>query len=264
MFGKTGREMLTHSTLGRNGRLGNQMFQYAATKGIAINGGHDYQIPSGGHSLFEAFELPGVEDHITPMQGLQTFNERFYHFDKDFFDEKVDNRDLMGYFQTEKYFKHIEDVIRKDFSFKINIRNSVSKMLQPLRNKKVFSIHFRRTDYLMYADSHPVPPYEYYLESINKFDSYDMGIVFSDDIEWCMKLDILNDERFIFSYNNNYEDLYLMSQCDGHILANSSFSWWGAWLNSNPYKQITVPEIWFGSKLSHDIKDLIPSDWNII
>ena len=76
--------MLTHNTLGKNGRLGNQMFQYAATKGIALNGEHDYQIPSAGHSLFECFELPGIEDHISPMQGLQTFNERFFHFDQDF------------------------------------------------------------------------------------------------------------------------------------------------------------------------------------
>ena len=84
-FGKTGREMLTHNTLGKNGRLGNQMFQYASTKGVALNGGHDYQIPLHGHSLFQAFELPGIESHTNPVQGLQTFNERFYHFDKDFF-----------------------------------------------------------------------------------------------------------------------------------------------------------------------------------
>jgi hypothetical protein len=256
--------MLTHNTLGRNGRLGNQMFQYASTKGIAVNGGHDYQIPSSGHSLFEAFELHGIEDHINPIQGLQTFNERFFHFDQDFFSEQVDDRDLFGYFQTEKYFKHIEQSIRKDFKFKDSIVENVSPIMQSLIGMKVFSIHFRRTDYLQYADAHPVPSYEYYAEAIEKFDSYDLGFVFSDDIEWCMNLDLLNTGKFIFSNNSNYEDMYLMSQCDGHILANSSFSWWGAWLNNNPNKRVTVPQIWFGPKLSNDTKDLIPLDWNVI
>lgn len=256
--------MLTHNTLGRNGRLGNQMFQYASTKGIAINGGHDYQIPSDGHFLFEAFELPGIENHLNPVQGLQTFNERFFHFDEDFFNEKIDDRDLMGYFQTEKYFKHIEENIRKDFTFKKNITDHVYPIIKSLEGMKIFSVHFRRTDYLLYQDSHPIPPYEYYAESIEKFDSYDIGFVFSDDIEWCMNLDLLNNGRFIFSHNNTFEDLYLMSQCNGHILANSSFSWWGAWLNDKKDKQVCIPKTWFGSNLNNDTKDLIPEDWNLI
>ena len=136
--------------------------------------------------------------------------------------------------------------------------------MQGLSGMKVFSIHFRRTDYLQYSDAHPVPSYEYYAEAIEKFDSYDLGFVFSDDIEWCMNLDLLNTGKFIFSNNSNYEDMYLMSQCKGHILANSSFSWWGAWLNDDPNKEITVPKVWFGPKLSNDTKDLIPSDWNVI
>ena len=222
IFGKTGKEMLTHNTLGRNGRLGNQMFQYASTKGIAINGGHDYQIPSDGHFLFEAFELPGIENHLNPVQGLQTFNERFFHFDEDFFNEKIDDRDLMGYFQTEKYFKHIEENIRKDFTFKKNITDHVYPIIKSLEGMKIFSVHFRRTDYLLYQDSHPIPPYEYYAESIEKFDSYDIGFVFSDDIEWC-KQNFGHKENVFFS-NNSKEivDLAAITLCDHNIISNSN------------------------------------------
>jgi hypothetical protein len=137
------------------------MFQYASTKGIVLNGGHDYQIPSSGHSLLEAFQLPNIEEHTNPIQGLQTFNERFFHFDQDFFSEQVDDRDLFGYFQTEKYFKHIEQSIRRDFKFKDSRVDNVSPTMRGLSEMKVFSIHFRRTDYLQYSDAHPILSYEY-------------------------------------------------------------------------------------------------------
>ena len=256
--------MLTHNTLGKNGRLGNQMFQYAATKGIALNGGHDYQIPSGGHSLFECFELPGIENHINPMQGLQTFNERFFYFDEDFFNEQVDDRDLFGYFQTEKYFKHIEKDIRKDFNFKPEIIEAANKYSDIFNNDKVFSIHFRRTDYLNFPNAHPTPSENYYKSAIDIFSDYDFGLVFSDDIEWCKSLPFLQSNRFIFSDNHHFIDLYLMTQCRSNIIANSSFSWWGAWLNPNEDKTIFAPSVWFGPEVTADTKDLIPEDWLIL
>jgi hypothetical protein len=256
--------MLTINTLGKNGRLGNQMFQYASTKGIALNNNLDYQIPKGDHLLFDCFEMSSSLDKTNPVQGLLTYNEPHFHFDENLFNSCPDDRDLFGYFQTEKYFQNIKDDIKKDFTFKEYIRESVSDISNIINNAKVFSIHFRRTDYHLYQDAHPFPPDEYYANAIDKFSDYDFGIVFSDDIEWCMQQPLLNSDKIIFSRNTNYTDLYLMSQCQGHIMANSSFSWWGAWLSSSEQKTVTVPAVWFGPKLNNDIKDLIPEDWNVI
>jgi hypothetical protein len=258
--------MLTHNTLGRNGRLGNQMFQYASTKGIALNNNLDYQIPKHDHLLFDCFEMYSSLHKTNPAQGLLTYNEPHFHFDENLFTSCPDDRDLFGYFQTEKYFKNIKDEIKKDFTFKSYITESVLDISNIINSSKVFSIHFRRTDYSHQQDAHPFPSEKYYVDSINKFLdlNYDFGIVFSDDIEWCMHQDILNSDKIIFSRNNNYTDLYLMSQCHGHIMANSSFSWWGAWLSVKQEKNITVPDVWFGPKLNHDIKDLIPEDWKVL
>ena len=125
LSGRTGREMLTINTLGRNGRLGNQMFQYAATKGIAANNSLDYQIPRHDHLLFDCFEMGSSLKRTNPIQGLLTYNEPHFHFDENLFNACPDDRDLFGYFQTEKYFKNIKDEIKKDFTFKAEIAESV-------------------------------------------------------------------------------------------------------------------------------------------
>lgn len=255
--------MLTINTLGKNGRLGNQMFQYASTKGIAVNNGLDYQIPIDGHLLFDCFEMESSVGKVNPVQGLQTYNEPHFYFDENIFKNCPDNIDLFGYFQTEKYFKNIKEEIKKDFTFKDKIKQSVVDIANIISESKVFSIHFRKTDYHLIQDAHPFPSEEYYINSIEKFSDYDFGIVFSDDIEWCMQQSFLNSEKIIFSRNTHYIDLYLMSLCTGHIMANSSFSWWGAWLSPDT-KRVTVPEKWFGPALNHNTKDLIPKDWIVI
>lgn len=256
--------MLTHNTIGKNGRLGNQMFQYASLRGIADCNGLDYQMPLNNHQLFECFQMDSCQNKVNPSNDTLTFNEPHYHFDVNFMNNFPDNRDLFGYFQSEKYFQHIEKEIKKDFTFNVNITESALQYKDVLNNNRVYSMHFRRTDYLHTPDAHPVPSASYYKKAIKLFSNYDYCLVFSDDINWCMSLDFLQGDRFIFCNNHTYTDLYLMTQCHSNVIANSSFSWWGAWLNSNLEKTVVAPSIWFGPAINANTKDLIPEDWIII
>jgi len=256
--------MLSYSRLGLNGRLGNQMFQYASLRGIAHSNNYDFIIPANRHQLFDLFEMNEASNRLGNNFPSQTFNEPHFHFDENFMKGFPDNIDLFGYFQTEKYFKNIENIIRNEFAFKAEIVEAADRYSEIFSDHKVFSIHFRRTDYLNNPDAHPTPSQEYYESAISLFNDYDFGIVFSDDINWCKSLSLLDSDRFVFSHNHHFIDLYLMTQCHSNIIANSSFSWWGAWLNKNNNNSVIVPPVWFGPKIGADTKDLIPEDWTIL
>jgi hypothetical protein len=100
------------------------------------------------------------------------------------------------------------------------------------------------------------------MEALPRADKY---VIFSDDIEWCKSVFVSDNNDVVFIENQqNYEDMFLMSFCKHHVIANSSFSWWGSWLNKNPDKQTVMPKNWFGSAVSHDWKDIYPSGRVII
>ena len=109
---------------------------------------------------------------------------------------------------------------------------------------------------------HPACNLGYYKEAIKLMD-VNKFIVFSDDMSWC-KENFVGDEFIFMENNSDYIDLWLMSLCDNNIIANSSFSWWGAWLNQNPNKKVIAPKKWFGPAINHNTKDLIPESWIII
>lgn len=164
---------------------------------------------------------------------------------------------LNGYWQSEKYFKGIENIIRE------NLKPSEEK-LKELKDKydtnNSVSIHIRRTDYVTSNGYHPVQPIEYYQKGLDLIKDYDRVLVFSDDIEWCKNnLDFKN--MVFVEGNDDVEDLWLMSLCGHNIIANSSFSWWGAWLNENKNKKIITPEKWFGDKSNTNYSDIIPENW---
>ena len=145
------------------------------------------------------------------------------------------------------------------FQFNDQIKNRINEKYRLEEN--TCSIHVRRGDYIGNG-LHEVCHLEYYLEAVEEMKSrteIDKFIVFSDDIAWCKENFI--GENFLFIENNsNIEDLYLQTQCTNNIICNSSFSWWGAWLNANPNKVVIAPECWYGD-LSKDTKDLLPEKW---
>ena len=121
-------------------------------------------------------------------------------------------------------------------------------------------LHIRRTDYLV-NPNHPVQPLEYYKEALSKLDKNKTVIIFSDDAEWCQQQEMFSDDRFVISQDSDADfDLCLMSMCSNHIIANSSFSWWGAWLGRS--EKIIAPKNWFSDSCADkSVKDMVFSDW---
>ena len=262
------------------GQLGNQMFQYASLRGIAKNRGFNFCIPyhnevvndSLGNKLkielFDSF----VMSNVTQLN-IQTIDESRpisledgFNFNQNIFDECPDWVNLKGYFQTEKYFKDIESEIREDFTFKNEIsflcKHKMSEIDRPI------ALHIRRGDYLINSDNHTNLSLDYYDRALKEFDDDRIVIIFSDDPEWCKKQKLFSDDRFFVSENNNnYIDLCLMSLCSDFIIANSTFSWWGAWLSKSINKTVCSPDPkkWFGKNNTHlDTSDLIPKEWVIV
>jgi hypothetical protein len=268
--------MIGFNALGRMGRLANQMFQYASLKGIAKNIGVDICIPNHTQvvndgignmlrtELFDSFDLK-VNVGLLNNGHSPTVQERFFHFDEELFSLCPDHVSLHGYFQTEKYFKHIENEIRDDFIFKDEVLMPCKEMISSIKNP--IALHVRRSDYLTNSDNHPPCSIEYYQKALNFFDKDRNVIIFSDDPSWCQKQKLFFDDRFMISENtDNRVDLCLMSLCDDFIIANSTFSWWGAWLSTKKNKKVIAPVQWFGTGYTkdYDTKDLIPDDWTRI
>lgn len=246
--------MISFNNLGKMGRLGNQMFQYASLKGIARHHGLDFAIPFSpelddwqDHQLSKYFKL----DDSLRVDSVAGQNERWeshFHFDQTLFETCEDGTDLMGYFQTEKYFLDIREEILLDFSFKNDLMETNSC--------DYTVIHVRRGDYVGQSHFHPTCSLDYYRQAMEITGG--PFLVVSDDIEWCKK----NIPADAYSCSNNVQDLYAMSQAKNNIIANSSFSWWGAWLNQNPDKIVVSPERWFGDAYSHyNMEDIRPTEW---
>ena len=263
--------MLAFNHLGKLGRLGNQMFQYASLRGIAANRGYDFGIPPSNfrdvwndHQLFEVFELPHLprgnikflDRGYAPVAKEVTFG-----FDEHLFNQCPNDISILGFFQTEKYFERIKTSIVEDFTFRSHILTPCKEMMSGL--DKPISLHVRRTDYLT-NPNHTALDLSYYEQALEKFDSDQTVIVFSDDPEWCNEQELFASDRFLISENeDNTIDLCLMTLCSGHIIANSSFSWWGAWLANS--KKVIAPSKWFGpGNADKSLEDLIPKRWEVI
>jgi hypothetical protein len=246
-------KMISFSNLGSLGRLGNQMFQYAALKGISAYHSTDYCLPKDT-SLHKCFQIPNKNSDVY----YPTIKETSYEFDEKIFN--LSEGDLYGFFQTEKYFSHIEQELRKDFRFCDIVYETCSHYRKYILSEKVVALHVRRGDYITDSNFCLLEP-DYYLEALTYFPDLEI-MVLSDDINWCREQ--FKSERFKFSFSNNpFIDLCLMSLCDYHIISNSSFSWWGSWLAKS--KKTIAPQKWFmGEFSSWNTKDLYKKDWILI
>ena len=266
--------MISLNRLGNLGRLANQMFQYASLKGIAAKNNYQYCIPpknvfgsvdenvrKSDTIIYDCFDLSYNFQDIT---NYSLISETGFDFDENLFNSCPDNVDLIGYFQSEKYFKHIEDDIRNDFKFKDHIYEPTKEQFVNIfGDAEVISVHIRRGDYVT-NNNHPVQSLEYYKKGLELLDDNLSVLVFSDDPNWCNEQDMFSGDRFFVSETNNSNiDLCLMSLCSYHIIANSSFSWWGSWLAKS--KKTIAPKNWFGGDCaSNNTKDLYLNDWIVL
>ena len=178
---------------------------------------------------------------------------------------------IIGYWQSERYFKKIKGRIRKDFQFKPILDINNYERMQRITSTNSISIHIRRGDYAERHGTkivHGLCSLDYYNSAIiflsQKIDNPNF-FIFSDDLNWVKQnLNIHHNHEFISGNvgNNSFIDLQLMSLCKNNNIANSTFSWWGAWLNPNPDKVVIAPEQWFNNKIENAYTDnLIPSEW---
>ena len=281
--------MIGYNRLGSNGRLGNQMFQYAGLRGIAAKRGYDWCIPPenyqhrDNYGLFETFEMTNVKESNIGFVSGSVVQENDFCFTQDFFDACPDEVSLDGYFQTEKYFNHIRDEILEDFTFRSEYLKPCKEYIDSLDQPPIF-LHVRQSDNIGREEYHPILPISYFEDALSNWSDDTPCFVFTDDLEWCKSQDYFKQDRFLFNENAerySYQtvdgtgqmqntllpqtDLCLMSLCSGGIVANSSFSWWGAWLQNNRGKIVAPnPKKWFGTAQSHlDTFDIVPDNWII-
>lgn len=236
---------------GYYGWLGNQMFQYAATKALALHLNDAAMFPRNRPDLHSIFRLAAADQRT--QQPDMIYREPHFHFDSKFWELKPGTC-LSGYFQSWRYFEPFADVIRKEFVFAEHL---------VFDHPCVVSIHVRRGDYLSFPEHHPPLTMDYYRRAMEMFPAARF-LVFTDDPGWCL----VNFDRKDCQIRTNDApeiDMGIMTDCQHHIIANSSFSWWGAYLGRNPNKRVIAPKAWFGpAKAGWDTKDLLPEGWEVM
>jgi hypothetical protein len=180
------------------------------------------------------------------------------------------NTYLTGWWQNETYFADIRDIILDEFTPKAPPSEPNQKVLDDIKNCDAVAIHVRRGDYVTNQSAnvfHGLAPVDYYKQSIQYMRdkvSSPRFFVFSDDIAWCRQNLPLGEDAVFVEGNSGkqaYEDIRLMQACKHNIIANSSFSWWGAWLNDNKGKIVVAPKVWFQDKAANDKTEIVPGGW---
>ena len=273
------------------GGLGNQMFQYALYRKFQSMGYDTYadlyhyrqkkyetrplQLSVFGIDLREAdradvIQLSGNEDRWFDIVWLKHIGKKTYYREKDisYKEEiwKMTNGYFHGFWQSEKYFYDIEDILRNEFVLSDTVQFDLVNRQMQLKIKedqKAVSVHIRRGDYLENPMYGGICTKEYYKKAIDYIKQRVENAkfyLFSNDMPYVQ--DRFRGEEFVYVENNSedkgYIDLYLMSLCKHHIIANSSFSWWGAWLNAAKSKIVVAPSIWLTNAPARDV---VPDTW---
>jgi hypothetical protein len=281
------------------GGLGNQLFQYAAgfrlaaVRNVELKldlsefDNRKYRTPRSYELV--VFEITAEHAAARDIASISTSSrrsirrwlpERFRShsstavFERQFqFDPEVlslpDGVIMDGYWQSERYFAEVADLVREEFSFKQPAAGKNVDVAAEISACNAVSLHVRRGDYAADAvamSTHGVCPLDYYyraVEYVTERVSEPVFFLFSDDPDWVRENLKLSGPVSLVDHNGadaGSEDLRLMSRCAHHIIANSTFSWWGAWLNPSPKKIVVAPKQWFADD-SLDTSDLLPSNW---
>lgn len=225
-----------------------------------------------GIFLFYERRLPYYYITFARFQTIfQKFIKLTHYTDLDYISnqnlDETKNYYLEGDWQSEQYFQNFNEVIRDDFQFKEKPHFSVLPWIEEIKKTRAVSLHIRRGDYANNPKTkafHGLLPLSYYEEAMNyigKRFKTPTFFVFSDDLAWAKKnLKTDYPMEFVMHKGKDYEDMRLMSICRHHIIANSSFSWWGAWLNPAKDKMVIAPKKWFANT-SKESSEIIPRSW---
>lgn len=248
------------------GGLGNYMFQIATSYSLALDNDDTFILDPKRNYTTHRY-VSDYRNNILRNLRFGDFNVTSHYQETNFTYTPItyeSNMLLSGYFQSEKYFTHNRDKVLNLFSIDGESKKYINDKYGDLFNSDTCSLHVRRGDYLNLPNHHPICEMSYYEEALKNFPNSRI-VVFSNDIDWCKSnFSSLPYEFVYIEGNEDYIDMWLMSLCDNNIIANSSFSWWGAWLNDNPNKRVIVPKKWFGPAIGHNINDLIPGTWEMI
>ena len=252
------------------GRLGNQMFQIAAAYALAIDNNDrcifpisvDGATPNPFERLFYANTILRNITYGYDFTSIKkVYSEPGFHYSKIPYEQ-----DLMldGYFQSEKYFSHRRKEVLSLFSTTDYVEERLKKYSEAgITNDDNFvAVHIRRGDYVNLSHAHKnlAESSDYYDTAFEKF-SGKKKVFFSDDVEWCRKY-FGPDNIFISGSEADVVEMFLFSRIKNKIIANSSFSWWGAWLGDDKKTNVIAPKTWFGPDNSHLITDdVIPTNW---
>jgi hypothetical protein len=231
--------------------MGNAMFQIAATLGMSRRSDESALFPDWKYRPH--FKLTGCKFLGHKPRCDHLYEEPCYAYHEIPWRQ---NCDLSGYFQSERYFDNCKELVREAFT--------PTEPEDETLFRGTCGVHVRRTDYLKFGDCYTLLGPDYYYQAAEKVPA-EKFVVFSDDLKWCHEN--LKDSRFLITdLAPDYVDFRMLMAMDHQIIANSSFSWWAAWMNDNPDKVVVAPKNWFGPKLSptHPIDDLIPKGWVLI
>ncbi len=271
------------------GGLGNQMFQYAYAKVLELNGydvvldisSYATYILHGGYQLDKyniSLNVIDKKENKTMQKirnkfGVKSSNileEASLRYDSGYLSPK-EGMQIHGYFQSEKYFLKIRKILLQDFFIRSSLSIYTVKIECEIKqSKKSCSLHIRRGDYINNKETatvHGSCSLSYYYRAMKEIEKEDGEVnyfIFSDDIAWVAKYLKVTNAIYIESQEEKipHEDIYLMSLCTHNIIANSSFSWWGAWLNNNSNKMVIAPKKWFLDKrLLEQSGDIVCKSW---
>lgn len=251
-------------------RIGNLMFQIAAAASIAKQNGcrlvavlSDYRAPEPDNCCLDDYIEPFRSNLLQNVDIVSVQPERYRLYIEPYFHYKSikfeDGLYLHGLFQSEKYLDR--DLTLQLFKIDKVTEKYIQSNYENILQLKPTAINVRRGDYLKLQDLHPVCTLDYFNTAIEIIGKQSPFLVISDDVEWC-KENFIGDNFYFTNETNAVVDLYLQTLCENNIISNSTFSWWGAWLNENPNKIVIAPKLWFGpSNARHNTKDLIPDSW---
>jgi len=276
------------------GGLGNQMFQYAAGRALSDTYNTSLKLDISYYEKEDIFKRSFILDKFNIIGNIATVDDKQKFINKNYlyklaeklkpsfkrkiiiekpfeyyrdFEKIGDDAYLDGYWQSEKYFKHIESIIRNEFTLK-NISKAVKEIIFDIEKNNTVSIHTRRADYVTLKnvnERYGICSIEYYQAAINNISEQINSpnyYIFSDDVAWVKENLKLKGPMTVVSEDgfNDYEEIIIMSKCKYNIIANSSFSWWGAWLNENSNKIVIAPKKWLSTD-EFDVSYMLPNNW---